>query len=140
MDVPRVLLQQGGNFGIWRTLKWHCNCSFIRQIIVITDPSVSGFACLKRPMNESMGWVVLASARYVRLLVKMSVVVSVSINQSSSFKESYPPNVGISCSRVMVMFACIIVCMGSFLGWGFGFGCDATSHPKYIYNKTIPIY
>ena len=65
---------------------------------------------------------VLASARDVWLFVKMSVAVSMSMNQSSSFEESCLPNVGISCSLVMVMFACIVVCMSSSLGWGFGCG------------------
>ena len=70
---------------------------------------------------------VLASALHVELLVKMSVVVSMSINQSCSCEESCPSHVGISCSRVMVMFACIVMCMGSSLGWGFGCGSSATA-------------
>ena len=52
----------------------------------------------------------------------MSVVVSMSMNQSSSFEESFPSNVGISFSRAMVIFACMIVCMGSSSNWGFGCG------------------
>ena len=58
---------------------------------------------------------VLASARCVWLTVKMSVMVSMSMKQSSSFEESCPFNVRIG--RVMVMLACIVVCMDSFLGW-----------------------
>ena len=50
-----------------------------------------------------------------------------SMKQSSHFEESCPSNVGISCSRVMVMFACIVVCMGSSLGWGFGSGQSTTA-------------
>ena len=63
--------------------------------------------------------------------VKMSVVISMSMNQSSSFEESCPSNMGISCSRVVMVFAwflclahkmfvyaCIVVCMGSSLGGG----------------------
>ena len=64
---------------------------------------------------------VLASARHVQLLIKMSVAISMSMNQSSSFELSCSLNVGISCSRVMVIFACIGVCLGSF-GWEFGCG------------------
>ena len=52
----------------------------------------------------------------------MSLLVLMSMNQSSSFEESCPLNLGISCSRVMVMFACIVVGMGSSLGLGFGCG------------------
>ena len=58
----------------------------------------------------------LASARHVWLIVKMSVVVPMSMKQSSSFEESCTSNVEISCSRVMVMFAYIVVCMCSSLG------------------------
>ena len=65
---------------------------------------------------------VLASARHVQLLIKMSVAISMCMNQSSSFELSCPLNVGISCSRVMVIFAYIGVCLGSSLGWGFGCG------------------
>ena len=72
---------------------------------------------------------VAASARCVWLLDKMSVVVSMSMNQSSCFKESCPSNVGISYSRVKVMFACIVVCMGASLGWGFGCSLSATARP-----------
>ena len=61
---------------------------------------------------------VVASARCMQLLVKILVAISMPMKQSSSFEESYPSHVGISCSRVMVMFACIVVCMCS-LGLGF---------------------
>ena len=37
-----------------RTLKWHCTFTFIRQIIVIADPSVSGFTRLKGSANETV--------------------------------------------------------------------------------------
>ena len=52
------------------------------------------------------------------------------LSQSSSFEESCPSNVGISWSKDVVRFAslsvackvsvyaCIVVCMGSSLGWG----------------------
>ena len=70
---------------------------------------------------------VLASARHVWLLVKMSGVVSMSINQSSSSEESFPSDVGKTCSRIMLVFACIVVCTGSSLGWGFGHGWSATA-------------
>ena len=49
-----------------------------------------------------------------------------SMKQSSNFEESCLFNVGISCSRVMVVFVCIVVCMGSSLGWEFGCGWSAT--------------
>ena len=70
----------------------------------------------------------LASARQVQLSVRMSAVVSMSINQSSSFEESCPLNVGISCSTAVVrlaslfvahkvsVYACIVLCTGSSLG------------------------
>ena len=76
----------------------------------------------------------MASARCVWLSVRMSVAVSISINQSSNFKESCPSNVGISFSMVMVRFASLCVahkvsvytsialCTGSSLGWGDGCG------------------
>ena len=76
----------------------------------------------------------LASARHVWLSVKMSVAVSRSVSQSYSFEESYPLNVGISWSKDVVRvaslcvvhkvsrYACIVVCMGSSLGWGVGCG------------------
>ena len=70
---------------------------------------------------------VMPSARCVQLLVKLSVVVSMSMNQSSSCEESCPSNLGISCSRVTLMFACIVVCMGSSLGWVFGHGQSTTA-------------
>ena len=38
----------------------------------------------------------LASARHVQLSVRMSALVSISINQFSNFEESCPSNVGIS--------------------------------------------
>ena len=72
----------------------------------------------------------LISARYVQLSVRISVVVSMSMNQSSSFEESCPSNLGISCSMVMMRFdslcvactvfvyACMVLCTGSSLGWG----------------------
>ena len=72
----------------------------------------------------------LASARQVWLSVKMSVAVSRSMSPSSSFEESCPPNVGISCSKDVEGFASlcvpckvsvypsIVVCMASSLGWG----------------------
>ena len=50
-----VVLQKGITLIYGRALMWHCTCSFIRQIIVISDASVLGFACLKGPTNESAG-------------------------------------------------------------------------------------
>ena len=47
-----VVLQEGDNFSMWKGTKWHCTCSLLRQVIVIADPSDSGFACLKGPANE----------------------------------------------------------------------------------------
>ena len=44
----------------------------------------------------------LALARCVGLFVRMSVAVSISMDQSSSFKESCPSNVGIFWSMVVV--------------------------------------
>ena len=44
----------------------------------------------------------LASARHVQLSVRMSVVVSISMNQSFHFEESCPSNVKISWSMVVV--------------------------------------
>ena len=44
----------------------------------------------------------LASSRCVQLSVRMSAAVSMSLNQSSSFDESCPSNVGISWSIVVV--------------------------------------
>ena len=76
-------------------------------------------------MRVQVRLLALASARCVWLLVKMSLVVSMSMKQPSSFEESCPPNMGISCNRIMVMFACIAVCTGFSLGWGFGCGCSA---------------
>ena len=76
----------------------------------------------------------LASARYVWLPVKMSMVVCRSVSQSSNFEEPCPSNVGILWSKGVVRFAslcvvckvsmyvCTVVCMGLFLGWGIGCG------------------
>ena len=44
----------------------------------------------------------LALARHVWLYVRMSVVFSISMNQSSNFEESCPSNVGISWSMAVV--------------------------------------
>ena len=64
------------------------------------------------------------------LSVKMSMAVSKSMSQSSSFEESCPSNMGISWSKdvvrfaslcvacMMYVYACIVVCMGSLLGCG----------------------
>ena len=72
----------------------------------------------------------LASGRCVWPSVRMSTVVSMSMNQSSSFEEFCPLNVRIPCNTVMVRFdslcvACkvsmydfMILCTGSSLGWG----------------------
>ena len=57
---------------------------------------------LVRPCN-------LASARHVQLSIKMLVAVSMSMNQSSSFEESCPSNVGISWSMVVVRFDSLCV-------------------------------
>ena len=70
------------------------------------------------------------------LSVRMSVVISMSMSQSSSFEESLPSKVGISCSMVMMRFAslyvackvyihaCIVLCTGPLLGLGAGCGCS----------------
>ena len=62
--------------------------------------------------------------------VRMSAVVSTSMNQSSNFEESCPSNVGISWSMVVVrldsfcdacrmsVYACMVLCTGSSLDWG----------------------
>ena len=72
----------------------------------------------------------LALARYVCLSVRISAVVSMSMKQSSSFKESYLSDLGISWSMVMVrfdslyvlhrmsMYACMVLFTGSSLDWG----------------------
>ena len=110
-----------------RALRWHCTCSFMRQIIVIADPSPLGLPVWRvLQMRVQVRPCVLASARCVWFLVKMSVAVSMSMNQSSNFEESCPSNVGIPCNRVMVMFACIVIYMASSLGWGFGCSQSAT--------------
>ena len=74
----------------------------------------------------------LASARHLQLSVRMSAVVSMSMNQTSSFEESCLSNVGISWSMVMVRFdslcvvckisvyVCMVLSTGSSLGWGAG--------------------
>ena len=76
----------------------------------------------------------MASARHGQLSVEMSAAVSRSMSQSPYFEESCPSNIGISCSKDVVrfaslrvackmsMYACIVVCMGSSLGWGVGCG------------------
>ena len=46
----------------------------------------------------------LAYARCLWISVRMSAVGSASMNQSSSFEESCPSNVGISCSMFMARF------------------------------------
>ena len=72
----------------------------------------------------------LASAKCVWLSVRMSGAFSISMNQSSNFKESCPSNVGISWSMVVVrldslcvacrvsMYTCMVLCTGSLLDWG----------------------
>ena len=70
---------------------------------------------------------ILVLASHVWLLVKMSVVVSMSVKQSCSFEESCSSNVGISYSRVLVMFACKVVCMSSSLAWVLGCGWSSTA-------------
>ena len=62
----------------------------------------------------------LASARHVQLSVKMSVAVSRSMSQSSSFEESCVSNMGISWSKDMVMFASLCVACKVFVGFGYG--------------------
>ena len=64
----------------------------------------------------------------MQLSVRMSAVVSMSMNQSSSFEKSCQSNVGISCTMVMVrfdslcvvykvsMYACMVLCTSSLLG------------------------
>ena len=70
---------------------------------------------------------ILALARHVWFLVKMSVVVSMSVKLPCSFEESCSSNVGISYSRVLVMFACKVVCMSSSLAWVLGCGWSSTA-------------
>ena len=53
----------------------------------------------------------LASARHVQLSVRMSVAVSMSINQSSNFEESCPSNLGISWSMVVVSLDSLCVAL-----------------------------
>ena len=68
------------------------------------------------------------------LSVRMSVAVSMSMNQSSSCEKSCPLNVEISCSMVTVrcdslcvahkvsLYAYIVSCIGSSLGFGADYG------------------
>ena len=61
----------------------------------------------------------LASARHVPLSVRMSVVVSMSLNQSSSFVESCSSTVGISLSMVVVRFdsLCVACKLSVYAAW-----------------------
>ena len=92
----------------------------------------------------------LASARHVWLSVRISLEVPISMNQSPSYEESCPSNVGTSWRMVVVrldslcvvcrvsMCAYMVFCTGSSLNWGAGWstmvsccslsvGCDSSS-------------
>ena len=71
---------------------------------------IPALPCLGGPMDEhGVRPCDLASTRCMQLSVKISVVFSMSMSQSSSFEESCPSNVGISWSMIVVKFDSLCV-------------------------------
>ena len=93
----------------------------------------------------------LASARHVWLFVRMSVMVSMFMNQSSSFEESGSSNVGISWSMVVVrldplcvahrvsVYACMVLCTGASLDWGAGWSAMVRCCSLFVSCDNSPV-